>query len=118
MSKAAEQHDENALKEECASLRSWSPRGGKPAKDPGVQENESYLESQVAHVHGGMRDAYNLAMGQLNIKASRLSELEAMAYDYNSESQQLRAENSESASLRKAIKATNEYQSMINTGTD
>ena len=66
-----------------------------------------------------MRDEYNLAMDQLNIKASRLNELEAMAYDCNSETQQMRTENSEiSASMRKAIETTNEYQSMTNTGTE
>ena len=58
-----------------------------------------------------MSDKYNLATEQLKIEASRLSELEAMAYDFNNETQQLRAENSEiSASLRK------KFQSMINVG--
>ena len=120
MSEAAEQHDENnALKEECASLRSFvksleSDEAGSLQRILGLERMNHTLESQVAHFHGRMRDEYNFAMDQLSIKASRLNELEAMAYDFNSETQQLRTENSEiSASLRKAIEATNEYQSMV-----
>ena len=73
------------------------------------------LESQVAHVHGRMKDEYNLAMDQLSIRANRLNDLEAMAYDFNNETQQLRMEN---ASLRKAVEATNEYQSMVSSRRD
>ena len=125
MSEAAEQHDENnAMKEECASLRSSvksleSDEAGSLQRILGLERTNHTLESQVAHFHGRIRDEYNLAMDQLSIKASRLNELEAMAYDFNSETQQLRTESREiSASLRKAIEATNEYQSMINAGTD
>ena len=53
------------------------------------------LESQVAHVRGRMKDEYNLAMDQRSIKANRLNELEAIAYDFNNETQQLRMESSE-----------------------
>ena len=60
-----------------------------------------------------------MAMGQLFIKANRLDELEPMAYDFNNETQQMRAENSEiSTSLREAIETANEYQSMMSSGTE
>ena len=59
-----------------------------------------------------MRDEYNLATDQLNIKSSRLNELEATLNSYERKHREI------STSLRKAIEASNEYQSMINAGTD
>ena len=103
MSEAAEQH---ALKAECPLQRIL-----------GLERMNHTRESQVAHVHGRMRDECNLTMEQLKVKASRLSEIEATAFDFNNETQQLRTESSEiSASLRKAAESTSEYQSMMNTG--
>ena len=125
MNEAAEQHDENqALKEECASLRSSvkhlePDEAGSLQRILGLERMNHILESQVAHDHGRMKDERNLAMDQLSIKANRLNELETMAYDFNNKTQQLRMENSEiSASLWKAVEATNEYQSMVGSGTD
>ena len=125
MSEAAEQLDEsNALKKECALLRSAvdrpeSDEAGSLQRLLGLVRMNHALESQVAHVHGRMRDEYNLAMDELDIKSNRLSEVETVAHDFNSENRMMRAENSEmSPSLRKAIEATNEYQFMISSGTE
>ena len=72
MSEAAEQHGENnALKEECASLRSFvkdleSDEAGSLQRIMGLERMNHTLEPQAAHVHGWMTDEYNLAMDQLN----------------------------------------------------
>ena len=74
VSEAAEQYDENrALREECASLRSSVKdlefdEAGSLQRILGLESTTHTLESQVAHVHGRMRDEYNLAMDQLSIK--------------------------------------------------
>ena len=68
MSEAAERLDENnALKEECASLqtavgRLESDEAGSLQRILNLERMNHALESQVAHAHGKMRDEYNLAM--------------------------------------------------------
>ena len=85
MNEAAEQLDENnSLKKECASLQSAineleSDEAGSLQRILGLERMNRALESQVAHVHGRIRDEYNLAMDQLNIKSNRLNEVEAVA---------------------------------------
>ena len=69
----------------CESLE--SDEAGSLQRIQGLERLNHTLESQVAHAHGRMRDEYNLAMDQLNIKANRLNELEATAHDYNSETE-------------------------------
>ena len=96
MSEAVGQHNENhALKEERASLRSSvkdleSDEAGSLQRILGLERMSDTLEPQVAKWPV--------------ISTTR---------------QQLRMENSEiSALLRKAIEATNEYNSMVSSGTD
>ena len=67
MSEVAEQLDEsNALKKECASLRSAvdrleSDEAGSLQRILGLERMNHALEPQAAHVYGGMRDEDNLA---------------------------------------------------------
>ena len=65
MSESAKQHDENdALKAECASLRSSvksleSDEAGSLQRILGLERMNHTLQSQVSHVHGRMRDEYS-----------------------------------------------------------
>ena len=89
--------ESNALKKECASLLSAVDRlepdeAGSLQRILGLERMNHALESQVAHVHGRMRDEYNLAIDQLDVKSNRLSEVETVAHDFNGENRMMRVE--------------------------